>query len=195
MSKKGRQRRQAYLQSLQEKKVKSDGKSPEKKIRKRKKEPAVIIVLRILMLAVFIYSGFYYGGTLILSIFGKYIDPVPPAWVGRCILFGTLLTAAGVAAEFFKKHLISFIAVFSGVLLYLKGVDYLISYIQKRLDEFVVDESLTDMDRVYMLRHYPIAACALISFIILVISFVLKIKAKKKAQYLKDTAPVRSIVD
>lgn len=197
MSKKGRQRRQAYIQSVQKDPQEKTPKTVCVSSAKRapKKVSALIIVLRVLMLAVFTYSGFYYGGTLIFSIFGKYIEPIPPAWVGWCVLFGTLLTAVGVAVEFFTKHLISFITVFSGVLLYLRGVDYLISYIQKRLDEFVVDESLIDMDKVYMYRHYPIAACAVLSFIILMISFVTAIRAKKKAQYLKDTAPVKSIVD
>lgn len=199
MSKKGRQRRENYIRSLnknsQEKSSDAAVKNSAKKTAAIKKDPAIIFILRLLMLAVFMYSGFYYGGTLIFSIFGKYIDPIPPAWVGRCILFGTLFTAVGVGIEFFSKHFISFVLVLSGSGLYLGGVHYLISYIQKRLDEVVVDSSLIDMDRVYMYRHYPIAVCAVISFIILTISVVKKIRAKKRAQYLKDTAPVKSIVD
>lgn len=206
MSKKGRLRKQAAiqaqkkkqeqkLQSKSDEKAKNTRSKSAKKLLSAKREPVVFKILRILMLAPYLYSGFYYGGILIFGIFGHYIEPAPPAWVGRCVLAGVILLTGAVTAEFMKKHYISFVLSVSGTLAYLKGVNYLISYIRKRLDEVYVEEGLQDMDKVYMTRHYPVIGVAALSLIITVIYAVMQIRRRKKARYLKDTAPVKSIVD
>lgn len=206
MSKKGRLRKQAAIQAAQKKENEQQQRSKDekaknirsksaKKLLGKKREPIVFTILRLLMLIPFFYSGFYYGGILIFGIFGHYIEPAPPAWVGRCVLVGVILVTASVIIEFLKKHYISLVLSAAGTICYIKGVNYLISYIRKRLDEVYVEESLQDMDRVYMIRHYPIIGVAGISFIIAVIYTVIRIRKKKKAKYLRDTAPVKSIVD
>lgn len=206
MSKKARLRKQAAIQAAQRKEQEQEERSRDEKAKKTRsksakkliaktKEPVIFTILRVLMLVPFFYSGFYYGGILVSGIFGHYIEPAPPAWVGRCVLIGLILLTAGVVIEFLKKHIPSFILIISGTLSYLKGVNYLIAYIQKRLDEVYVEEALQNMDKVYMRRHYPIIGTAVLSFVILLIYIIRTLRRKKKAKYLKDTAPVRSIVD
>mgnify|MGYP002625130495 CR=1 FL=1 len=212
MSKKERLKAQAQKQSLARKEQEEEERIEKeeaqrkqsksaKKLRKKAKrdrrgrEPIPFIILKILMLIPFGYSGFYYGGILISGIFGGFIEPKPPAWVGWFVLAGTLLTAAGVLIEFFKKHVISFITIAAGTVFYLKGVQYFINYIQNRLEKYYVEESLRDMDKVYMKRHYPIVGVIAISFIILVSWVIMKLIERKRRQHEKDTAPVKSIVD
>ena len=47
-------------------------------------EPVYYLILKLLMIVPFAYSGFFYGGVTIVGIMGKYIEPVPPKWV-RCV--------------------------------------------------------------------------------------------------------------
>ncbi|MBQ8107623.1 MAG: hypothetical protein IJ129_02630 [Ruminococcus sp.] len=162
---------------------------------RRGKEPIVFLILKLLMLIPFGYSGFFYGGILISGTFGGYITPTPPKWVGWAVLLGTVAMGAGIIFEFFKKHIPSFVLILAGCISYLKGVQYFINYIQDRLEKYYVEERLRDMDKVYMKRHYPIAATAAISLIILIIWIVMKLIERRKKQYEKDTAPVKSIIE
>ena len=40
-------------------------------------EPVYYLILKLLMIVPFAYSGFFYGGVTIVGIMGKYIEPVP----------------------------------------------------------------------------------------------------------------------
>lgn len=172
-----------------------------KKLRKKAKrdrvgsEPAICLILKLLMIIPFGYSGFFYGGVLVLGIFGKYIEPLPPKWVGWCALAGIVLILAGILLSFFKKYIISFIIIMGGTGVFLKAGEYMISHIQSRLDEVYVEESLQEMDKQYMGYYYPIMITAGISLILLAVSIIRRILKKRRIQYEKDTAPVQSIVE
>lgn len=172
-----------------------------KKLRKKAKrdkagrEPVICLILKLLMIIPFGYSGFFYGGVLVLGVFGKYIEPLPPKWVGWCALAGIILILAGILLSFFKKYIVSFIIIMGGTGVFLKAGEYMISHIQSRLDKVYVEESLQEMDKQYMGYYYPIMITAGISLILLAINIIRRILKRRRIRYEKDTAPVQSIVE
>ncbi|WP_294405876.1 hypothetical protein [uncultured Ruminococcus sp.] len=165
-----------------------------KKAKRKGREPVFYLILKILMIVPFAYSGFFYGGVLVLGVFGKYITPQPPKWVGWCAAAGIVLILAGIIIAFLKKYLVSFIVTCVGTGVFLKAPQYMIGKIQNILENYTVDESYLDMDKQYMQYYYPIICTAVISLILLIFAVIRKIRDKKQAQHQKDTAPVESIV-
>lgn len=157
-------------------------------------DPIICIILKILMVIPFGYSGFFYGGVLVAGVFGGYIEPHPPEWVGWCALAGVILIGAGILIAFFRKYIISFIVICAGTGVFLKAAGYMIDKIQYRLENYKVDEAFENMDKQYMTYYYPIAAVAGISLILMIISLIRRYIRRKRIRYEKDTAPVDSIV-
>ena len=152
------------------------------------KEPVMVLIIRLLMLLPFAWSGVYYGLIMIFGTFFGYINPQPPTWVGWCML-------AGIIVEFVKKHIPAFVLVSAGTALYLRASQYFIDYLSGRLEIVYVEEAMRDIDREYMKHHYPMAAVAALELIILVWWTILKILAKKRLKHERETAPVKSIVE
>ena len=67
-------------------------------------EPVYYLILKLLMIVPFAYSGFFYGGVTIVGIMGKYIEPVPPKWVLWAMAAGVVVMFAGILFAFFKKY-------------------------------------------------------------------------------------------
>lgn len=159
------------------------------------KEPIGFMILKLLMLVPFAYSGLYYGLIMISGTLLGYIEPQPPEWVLWFMLIGELLVLAGIVVEFFKKHIPSFVAIAVGTGLFVRASKYFVDYIRARFEEVYVTASLEGMDTDYIKHLYPMIAVAAISLIILIWWIVLKILAARRKKRLRDTAPVRSIVD
>ena len=172
-----------------------------RKMRKKAKhfrpnaEPLYFLILKILMIVPFGYSGFFYGGVLIVGIFGGYIDDAPPKWVAICTLCGVLAMAVGIFISFFKKYIVSFVLNMGGTIAFMKSALFMIDKIQYKLENYTVDETLQNMDKDYMRYYYPILGVIVISFALLVCWIIRKILEKKRVQHEKDTAPVKSILD
>lgn len=159
------------------------------------KEPIVFMLLKLLMLIPFGYSGLYYGAIQISGMILGYIEPAPPKWVFWCMLLGDVLVLGGIIAEFYKKHIPSFAAIVVGTGLFLRAAQFFIDYIQHQYEVKYVREGLREMDKEHMMRFYPMSAVAALSLIILVWWIVLKLLAARRAKRLRDTAPVKSVVD
>ena len=159
------------------------------------KEPWMFMVIKLLMLLPFAWSGIYYGLIMIFGTFGGYIEPQPPAWVGWCMLAGDIIVLGGILTEFFKKHIPAFVVIAVGTGLYLRAAQYFIDYLTDRLDKVWVEEEMQSINTDYMKHHYPMAAVAALELIILVWWIILKLLASRKAKLLRDTAPVKSIVE
>ena len=194
-------KRQLELEEQEERELarQKQSKSARKMMKKAKRshpngEPIYYSILKILMLLPFAYSGFFYGGVTIVGILGKYIEPVPPKWVLITMSAGIVAALVGIIFSFFKKYIVSFVLSTGGVISFLKGGSYLINRIQNKLETTAVDETLQHMDKDYMLRFYPFASIALLSFVLLVCTIIRKLIDRKKKQLAKDTAPVESIV-
>ena len=159
------------------------------------REPWYMLVLKLLMLLPFMYSGFFHGGVLVAGIFGGAIEPSPPMWVGWASLIGTLVILAGIVFQFRKNYIIGFCLIAGGTVAYMKAAGYMIGQIQYRLENYNVRESLQGMDKEYMQRHYPILGCLAIAFILLVISVVKRLLWARRRKRQQENAPVQSIVE
>ncbi|MBQ8964976.1 hypothetical protein [Ruminococcus sp.] len=187
-------------QEAREEARRRQSKSAKKLLRKTKygrygKEPLGFLFIRLLMLLPFAWSGVYYGLIMIFGTFGGYIDPQPPAWVGWCMLAGDVLVLGGIIVEFFRKHIPAMAVIAVGTGLYLRASQYFIDYLSNRLDEVWVEEDMQNINTEYMKHHYPMGAVAVLELIILIWWIILKVLAAKRAQYQRDTAPVKSIVE
>lgn len=158
-------------------------------------EPVYYLILKLLMIVPFAYSGFFYGGVTIVGIMGKYIEPVPPKWVLWAMAAGVVVMFAGILFAFFKKYIVSFILSLGGMISFLKAGGYLIKRIQDKLSNSAVDQSLQNMDKEYMWRFYPIIGVAVISALLLICTIIRKLIERKRLQRERDNAPVESIIN
>lgn len=189
----------------QEKREYEEGKASEskaaKKMRKQAKrvrpnnEPVIFLILKILAVIPFAYSGFFYGGVLAVGILGGYIDDAPPEWVAPCVIIGAVVIAAGIFISFFKKYIISFVLSLAGTAAFMKAAQHIIDDIRYKLDNNYVEAELQNMDVEYMQHYYPIMIIPVILFILLICSLIIRLRKRRKAQYERDTAPVKSIVE
>ena len=83
--KQDRLRKEAELEEQREREEARErqSRSAKKMMKKAKRtkpngEPVYYLILKLLMIVPFAYSGFFYGGVTIVGIMGKYIEPVPP---------------------------------------------------------------------------------------------------------------------
>ena len=172
-----------------------------KKAQKHKKkfrpfgEPLYFLILKILMIVPFAYSGFFYGGVLVAGVFGGAIDDRPPVWVGWCALVGILLLGVGIFLAFFRKYIISFIFNGVGTFVFMKAPLFMIHRIQKYISERAVDSSLQNLDKTYMKYYYPILGVIVISAVLLISAIIIRKRKEKRLRYERDTAPVKSIVE
>ena len=68
--------------------------------------------------------------------------------------------------------------------------------ITKKLENYSgAEPELMDLDKDYMLQHYPIMIILVFSLIMAIITLVKLIKKKKRLKELRDNAPVKSIVN
>lgn len=158
-------------------------------------EPVYYLILKLIMIVPFAYSGFFYGGVTIVGIIGKYIEPVPPKWVLWAMAAGIVAMFAGILFAFFKKYIVSFVLSVGGTVSFLKAGGYLIKRIQDKLSTTAVDQSLQNMDKEYMWRFYPIIGVAVISTVLLICTVIRKLMERKRLQRERDNAPVESIID
>lgn len=158
-------------------------------------EPVYYLILKLIMIVPFAYSGFFYGGVTIVGIIGKYIEPVPPKWVLWAMAAGIVAMFAGILFAFFKKYIVSFILSVGGTVSFLKAGGYLIKRIQDKLNTTAVDQSLQNMDKEYMWRFYPIVGVAVISTVLLICTVIRKLMERRRLQRERDNAPVESIID
>ncbi|WP_294102412.1 hypothetical protein [uncultured Ruminococcus sp.] len=158
-------------------------------------EPVYYLILKLIMIVPFAYSGFFYGGVTIVGIIGKYIEPVPPKWVLWAMAAGIVAMFAGILFAFFKKYIVSFVLSVGGTVSFLKAGGYLIKRIQDKLSTTAVDQSLQNMDKEYMWRFYPIVGVAVISTVLLICTVIRKLMERRRLQRERDNAPVESIID
>lgn len=156
-------------------------------------EPVYYLILKLLMIVPFAYSGFFYGGVTIVGIMGKYIEPVPPKWVLWAMAAGVVVMFAGILFAFFKKYIVSFILSLGGMISFLKAGGYLIKRIQDKLSNSAVDQSLQNMDKEYMWRFYPIIGVAVISATLLICTIIRKLIERKDCKERGITLLLRAL--
>lgn len=161
-----------------------------------KKEPLTLLIIKIIMLASFLYSGFFYGGVTVVGVYTGAMTVTEKGALtlgsANAMLIGILLMLAGLILAFFKRYIISFIASISGTLIYLYvAYERVIKFAAQRVS---ASGDLNPQTK-YMLWYYPIAAFAAGSVALLTVSIVIGVNKKRKARKMRDNAPVKSIVE
>lgn len=169
-----------------------------KKQKGKSSEPAYFLVLKLLMLIPFGWSGFFWGGVLSMAISMEMVNEYDFSNLSQktavIIIAGVIVMAAALFFMFFKIYIPGFVLSLAGVLVYIKGVNQYIKPISSYLSTHAVEENLVGMDKTWMYRCYPIWAFAAISFVLLVIWSIRKIAAFRKEKQRRDNMPVKSIV-
>lgn len=161
-----------------------------------KKEPLTLLIIKIIMLASFLYSGFFYGGVTVVGVYTGAMTVTEKGALtlgsANAMLIGILLMLAGLILAFFKRYIISFIASISGTLIYLYvAYERVIKFAAQRVS---ASGDLNPQTK-YMLWYYPIAAFAAGSVALLTVSIVIGVNKKRKARKMRDNAPVKSIIE
>lgn len=161
-------------------------------------EPAYYLVIKLLMLIPYGWSGFFWGGVLSIAILGNMINQFEFSTLSEktaiYIIVGVVVMAGALVLEFFRKYILGFVASAVGVGLYLKGANQYIQPITEYLNTKAVEESLIGMDKTWMYRCYPVWAFLVLSGVLLAISLITRIVKAKKEKNIRDNAPVKSIV-
>lgn len=155
----------------------------------------VTLILKLLMILPFGYSGFFFGNVFIIGIVIGEMDGAP----NRIALFlgiGEILCLAGLLLAFFKRYILQFAFIAAGTASFMYSAVYIISDTQQRLEvNYVPDAEAQVLDRTWMLYLYPLMIMTLLSLALLVIYIVKFVKKKRAKKREQDNAPVKSIVE
>ncbi len=154
------------------------------------KESVWIKLIKFIMVLPFLYSGFFYGGITVISIFKKTIDI--NTYVGTVILICLIAMLGALILSFKRFYISSFILSFISVLAYfLITKKYFVDYATGK----VTESGNINPQYKYMIWFYPILLFLLCSFILLIIDVFRLIKKKRREREKRDNAPTKSIVD
>ena len=161
-----------------------------------KKEPVIYLLLKLVMLASFLYSGLFYGGVTVVGVYTGAMTVTEEGALttasANVMLVGILLMVLGLVFAFCKKYILSFISSLSGTVLYLY-----VAY--ERVIKFAADRVTSsgeiDLDNKYKIWYYPIAVFVLMAFALMVISIVKRAVKRNQDKKIRDNAPVKSIVE
>lgn len=197
---KQRQLERKRAEELEEQREREEARHTESRAAKKMRRSAkrgygswVSVLLCILMLAGFLYSGFFYGGIMIVGQFTGAAENMP-SHTALLFLISDILMVIGIVLAFAKRYIIQGIFTISGSALYLIAGQRVISDIQQRLEKYYVDPELREMDKTYMRYYYPVAIVTICGAAVFIIALVSFIKKKRRLKRERDNAPVESIV-
>lgn len=198
---KQRQLERRRLDELEEQIEREEAKHKESRAAKKMRRAArkgyssaLMIFLTVLMLLPFLYSGFFYGGIMIVGQFTGAAE-VMPAHTGLMMLIADVLVLTGIVLSFAGRYIIQGIFTISGSAVYLFAAHRVVADIQERLDKYYVEKSLRTMDKTYMRYCYPMAGVTVFGAVIFIIALTAFIRKKRRQKRERDNAPVESIVD
>lgn len=160
------------------------------------KEPLLFMLIKLIMLASFFYSGFFYGGVTVVGVYTGAMTVTEKGALtlgsANVMLIGILLMLIGLVLVFLKRYIVSFILSISGVLLFLYvAYERVIKFAAGRVS---ASGDLNPQTK-YMLWYYPIAVFAAGAFAFLIIKIVMTVMKNKRIRKIKDNAPTKSIID
>lgn len=163
---------------------------------KKPKTAKAALIFKLLALAVYIYSVFFWGSVTLIGIFGSaYDDFPPPAWVGIAMASGWAVMTAAMVLTFLKKEITAFLLCSAGIGAYLAAAGWFVSAIRKHLETRDVTNDLLDMDRDYILRYFPSIAAAVFLLVPAVMKTAGLVGEKRRRKREEQSAPVKSIID
>lgn len=191
----------ARLKKIKEERMKNDEifrkkeearkNAPSKAMKKFvRKESFWVKLVKFIMVLPFLYSGFFYGGITVISIFKKTIDI--STYVGIIILICLIAMLAALILSFKRFYISGFVLSLISVLAYfLITKKYFVDYATGK----VTESGNINPQYKYMIWFYPILLFLLCSFILLVVAVIRLIKKKRREIEKRDNAPTKSIVD
>jgi glucan phosphoethanolaminetransferase (alkaline phosphatase superfamily) len=162
--------------------------------KKRKGGGVLIFIFKLLMVAAFLWSGFFYGGVTIVGAMTSVAEFIPKR-IAVIMIIADVVIAVGLVLAFLGKNKIQALFCIPGSAAFFYAGLKVVLDIQERMENVYVDSDLENMDKTYMLYYFPILAITLFSAIILVIAIVRLIKQKRRQKVERDNAPVASIVE
>lgn len=155
-----------------------------------KKESVWFKVIKFIMILPFLYSGFFYGGVTIISIFMKFIKM--DTYVGVIILVSLIAMLAAIILAFKRHYISSFVFSLASTLVYFFTTKkYFVDYATGK----VTENGNINPEYKYMIWFYPILLFLLCSFILLIMTLFKIFKRIRKEKEKKDNAPTKSIID
>ena len=155
-----------------------------------RKESAWVKLIKFIMVLPFLYSGFFYGGITVISIFKKTINI--NTYVGTIILISLIAMLGGLILAFKRFYISSFAVSLVSVLVYFFITKkYFVDFATGKV---TVSGNINPQYK-YMIWFYPILLFLLCSFILLIIDIFRLIKKKRREKEKRDNAPTKSIVD
>ena len=198
---KARQTERKRLEELEEQREREEAKYRQSRAAKKMRRAAkrgylsgLMIFFTVLMLISFGYSGFFYGGIMIVGQFTGAAE-VMPAHTGLMMLIADALMAVGIVLSFAGKYIMQGVFTVGGSGLYLIAAHRVIADIQARLEKYYVEPELQSMDKTYMKYCYPIIIVTVFGAAVMVIALTAYIRKKKRLKREKDNAPVKSIIE
>ncbi len=191
----------ARLKKIKEERMKNDEifrkkeearkNAPSKAMKKFiRKESFWVKLVKFIMVLPFLYSGFFYGGITVISIFKKTIDI--NTYVGTIILISLIAMLVALILAFKRFYISSFAVSLVSVLVYFFITKkYFVDYATGK----VTESGNINPQYKYMIWFYPILLFLLCSFILLIIAVFRLVKKKRKERAKIDNAPTKSIVD
>lgn len=191
----------ARLKRLKEERMKNDEafrkkeeerkNAPSKAVKKfLKKESIWLKLIKFIMILPFLYSGFFYGGITVISIFKKTINV--DTYIGTIILVCLIAMLAAIILAFKRFYITSFgVSLVSVLVYFFTTKKYFVDYATGKITE---DGNLNPEYK-YMIWYYPILLFLLCSTVLLIITLVRIIKKKIKEKAKRDNAPTKSIID
>lgn len=155
-----------------------------------RKESVWIKLIKFIMVLPFLYSGFFYGGITVISIFKKTIDI--NTYVGTVILICLIAMLGALILSFKRFYISSFAVSLVSVLAYFFITKkYFVDYATGK----VTESGNINPEYKYMIWFYPILLFLLCSLILLIIDIFTLVKKKRREREKRDNAPTKSIVD
>lgn len=155
-----------------------------------KKESIWLRLIKFIMILPFLYSGFFYGGITVISIFKKAINV--ETYVGTVILICLIGMLAAIILAFKRFYISSFgFSIVSVLVYFFITKKYFVDYATGKITE---DGNINPQYK-YMIWYYPILLLLLCSTVLMIIALVQIIRKKIKEKAKRDNAPTKSIIE
>ncbi len=155
-----------------------------------KKESIWLRLIKFIMILPFLYSGFFYGGITVISIFKKTINV--ETYVGTVILICLIGMLAAIILAFKRFYISSFgFSIVSVLVYFFITKKYFVDYATGKITE---DGNINPQYK-YMIWYYPILLLLLCSTVLMIIALVQIIRKKIKEKAKRDNAPTKSIIE
>lgn len=153
--------------------------------------------VKLLMLAVYGYSVFFWGSvTLVTGIGGGYDgDFAPPAWVLALMGTGWLALTAAMVLSYLKKDITAFLLSAAGTAAFLWAAGWFVSTIRELLETKDVAADLFEMDSEYIRRYFPAAAIPVLALVPAVLGAAKILKKHRQKKEQQQNQPVKSVAE